>query len=113
MNENQITVVEKICKKDAINDNCIRDCHNKFFDTIEYRCEYDIKLTIIANIEIVIITIADKSMNLYELNEKLKIARENGFIFNQLHKLTRKKYSNLSNIIIHYYLKLQKPMCHR
>ena len=29
-------------------------------------------------------------MSVYELNKKLKIAEENGFIFNQINKLTKK-----------------------
>ena len=44
--------------------------------------------------------------------KKLKIARENGFIFNQINKITIKIYSNLSQINIHYYLKLRKPIIH-
>ena len=50
---------------------------------------------------------------MYELNEKLTLARERGFIFNQINKLTIKIYSNLSNINIHYYLKLPLPIMHR
>ena len=52
-------------------------------------------------------------MNLFELNKKLTIARGNGFIFNQINKLTIKFYSNLSHIIIHYHLKLGAPPMHR
>ena len=35
-------------------------------------------------------------MRMYELNKKLTLARENGYIFNQINKLTTKIYSNLS-----------------
>ena len=52
-------------------------------------------------------------MGLFELNKKLTVARQNGFIFIQINKLTIKIYSNLSNINICYYLKHQIPMCHR
>ena len=52
-------------------------------------------------------------MRLYELNKKLKIARQRDFIFNQIHKLTLKIYSHLRYINIRYYLKFQLPMCHR
>ena len=45
--------------------------------------------------------------------KKLKIAREKGFIFNQILKLTIKTYSNLSNINIQYYLKHRIPIMHR
>ena len=47
------------------------------------------------------------------MNKKLKIARERGFIINQTNKLLIKISSNLSNISIKYYLKLQKPKMHR
>ena len=47
------------------------------------------------------------------LIRKLKIARQNNFIFFQINKLTRKVYSNLSNIRIHYYLKHRIPIMHR
>ena len=41
------------------------------------------------------------------------VARENGFIFNQINKLTIQIYSSLSNINIHYFLKLTIPIMHR
>ena len=43
---------------------------------------------------------------MYELNKKLSIARENGFIFNQINKFKIKILSNLSHINIHYHLRL-------
>ena len=52
-------------------------------------------------------------MGSYELNKKLTIARENGFKCNQRNKLTIKIYSNLSNINIHYHLRLGAPPLHR
>ena len=52
-------------------------------------------------------------MGLYDLNKKLVVARQRGFIFNQINKLTIKIYSNLSNITIHYHLKLGLPPSHR
>ena len=42
-------------------------------------------------------------MGLIELTEKLKIARQRGFIFNQILKLTKKFQSNPSNINIGYF----------
>ena len=42
-------------------------------------------------------------MNLFELNKKQTVARQNGFIFNQTNKLTIKIYSNLQSINISYY----------
>ena len=83
------------------------------FHTFKYVCIYDIKLTNITNNEIFNITISDESLGLYELNKKLTIARERGFVFNQINKLTKKIYSNLSSINIHYYLKHQIPMGQR
>ena len=52
-------------------------------------------------------------MALYELTKKLTVARGNSFKFNQINKITIKIYSNLSYIIIHYYLKLRIPLMHR
>ena len=43
----------------------------------------------------------------------LKCARENGFIITHLLKLTKKTYSNLSDINIDYYLKFRFPIMHR
>ena len=118
MNEN--VIVKKyefdephIQKIDSINDNCIRDCHHKYFHTFDHICEYDLNFRKITNNELIDFTISDKSMNLFELNKKLTIARGNDFIFNQINKLTIKIYSNLSNINIHYHLRLGAPPLHR
>ena len=83
MNKNQLTIVKEyifdnplIHKIDSIIDNCYRDCHKKYFHTFENDCTYDIKLTNTIKNEIINITIADKSMGLYELNRKLTLARQ-------------------------------------
>ena len=102
-----------IQKIDSIIDNCIRDCHNKYFHTFDHICEYNLNFTNITNNETVNFTISGKSMGMYELNKKVTIARENGFIFNQINKLTIKIYSNLSHINIHYHLRLGSPPLHR
>ena len=121
MNENQLTVVVKeyefdnapIQKIDSLIDDSIRDCHHKYFHTFDHICEYDLNFTNITNNEIVNFTISDKSLNLYELNKKLTIARERSFNFNQINKLTIKIYSNLSNINIQYHLRLGASPLHR
>ena len=102
-----------IQKIDSIIDNCIRDCHNKYFHTFDLICEYNLNFTNITNNETVIFLISDKSMGMYELNKKLTIARENGFISNHIIKLTIKTLSNLSHINIHYHLRLGAPPLHR
>ena len=119
MNENELYVVKEyefnnalITKIDSITDSCYRDCHTKYFHTFKYVFIYDIKLTNITNNEIIIITISEESMNFFELNKKLPLARQRGFIINQRNKLTIKIYSNLQSINIHYYLKHRIPMCH-
>ena len=101
-----------IQKIDSLIDNSIRDCHNKYFHTLDHICECDIQLTNITNNDSVNFTISEKSMCMYELNKKLTIAREDGFIFNQINKLTIKIYSNLSHINIHYHLRLGLPPLH-
>ena len=52
-------------------------------------------------------------MNLYDINERVENARENGFKLNEIVKLTLKNYSSLSNKNICYYIKLQIPIMHR
>ena len=97
MNENELYVVKEykfdnllINELDSIIDNCYRDCHNKYFHNFKYECVYDIQLTNITNHQIIILTITGKSMNLFEFNKKLTVARQNGFIFNQINKLSIK-----------------------
>ena len=100
-------------KFDSVIDNSIRDCHHKFFHTFDHVCEYNLNFTNLTNNETVNFTIFDKSMGLFELNKKLTVARERSFIFNQINKLTIKIYSDISNINIHYHLKLGSPPWHR
>ena len=118
MNENVIVkeyefINPLIHKTDSIIDNCSRDCHNKYFLTFDHVCEYDIQLTNNSNNQMITLIFPDKSMTSYELNEKLTVVRGSGIIFNQLNKLRIIIYSNLSHIIIHYYLKLPIPIMHR
>ena len=101
MNENQLYVVKEykfdnplITKIDSIIDNCYRDCHKKYFHSFKYVCIYDIKLTNITNNEKINISLSDKSLGLCELNKKLTIARQRGFILNQKNKLTIKIFSH-------------------
>ena len=118
MNENVIVkeyefnnpLIQKI---DSLIDNPIRDCHNEYFHTFDHICEYDLNFTNTSNNKSVNFITPDKIMGMYELNKKLTLDRERGFIFNQINKLTIKVYSNLSHINIHYYLKHRIPMCHR
>ena len=49
----------------------------------------------------------------YGLNKKIKNARRNGCIFNQINNFKIEIYSNLSYINIHYHLKLGAPPLHR
>ena len=120
MNENELYVVKDykfdnplITKIDSIINIWYRGCHYKNFHNFEYECIYDIKLTKITNDEIINLPFSGKSMNLYELNEKLTVARQNGFVFDETNKLTKKFYSYLRYINISYYLKLQIPKIHR
>ena len=49
----------------------------------------------------------------YGLNKKIKNARRNGFIFNQINNFKIEIYSNLSYINIHYHLRLGASPLHR
>ena len=65
-------------------DKSLRDCHNKYFHTFDHICEYGLNFTNITNNEIVISSISEKCLGMYELNQKLAIARGNCFIFVQI-----------------------------
>ena len=120
MNENEIKVVKEyeyynpvITEIDSIIDESIKDCHNKYFhDTFDINYEYDLNFTNINN-EIVNFKISDKTMGMYELNKKLTIARQRGFKFNQINKLTIKFSTPLSKNNIHRHLKFQCPILFR
>ena len=99
-------------KIDSIIDNCIRDCHNKYFHTFDFICEYNLNFTKTNNNELVNFTISDKNMGMYELNHKLTLAKQKGFKFNHINRLTIKIYSNLKYINIHYHLKLGASPLH-
>ena len=100
-------------KIDSVLDNCIRDCRNKYFHTFDHICVNDIKLTKFGNIELFNLTVSCKSMSLYDFNKKITVARQTGFLINQINELTIKIYSNLSNINSRYYLKHRTPIMHR
>ena len=119
-NENQLTIVEEfefdnepLQKIDSLIDNSIRDCHNKVFHLFDHINEYNLNFTNTSKNETVNFTISDKCMGMYELNENIAIARENGFFFNQINNFKIKIYSNLSNINLHYHLKLGASPLHR
>ena len=84
-----------------------------FFIQLNMFSIYDIKLTNITNNETNNLTISDESLGLYELNKKLTIARERGFRFLHLNKLTIKIYSHQRYINISYYLQHRIPIMHR
>ena len=117
MNENEIKVVKEyeyynpvITEIDSIIDESIKDCYNKYFrDTFDINYEYDLNFTNINN-EIVNFKISDKTMGMYELNKKLTIARQRGFKFNQINKLTIKFSTTLSKNNIHRRHKFQCPI---
>ena len=46
-------------------------------------------------------------------DKKIKKMLEKMIFYNQINKLLKKFYSNISQINIHYYLKIQIPIMHR
>ena len=123
-NENKLFVVKeyKFDKKDIheidyLIDDVIKHCRKDYFHTFEYKLVYDINFTNISNNEEVNFAVTHRSMEFktefYGLNKKIKNARRNGFVFNQINKLTIKILSNLSNINIHYHLTLGASPLHR
>ena len=120
MNENECHVVKEykfdyplITKIDSVIDFCYRDCHNKHFHTFKYVCMNDVKLTNITNKEIFNLSISDESMNLFESNKKLTLARQRSFRFLHIYKLTLIFFSHLRYISISFYLKHRIPLMHR
>ena len=96
MNENELYFVKEykfdnpiITEIDSIKDKCVRDYHISFFHKFKYECIYDIKFTDITNNEIINLTISGKSLGLFEINEKLTVARQNGFISNRIKTLKK------------------------
>ena len=118
INENESKVVKKyefddpiITEIDSIIDKSIRDCYSKYFhDAFDINYEYDLNFTNIDNNEIVNFKILDKYTGMFELNKKLTIARQRGFKFNQINKLTIKFSTPLSKNNIHRYLKFPCPI---
>ena len=117
INENELKVVKKyefdtpvITKIDSLIDKCINDCYSRYFDSFDIVNEYDLKFTNITNNELVNFTISDGGMDMYDLNKKLTLARQRGFVFNRINKLTIKFYTTLSQNNIHRYLKFQCPI---
>ena len=84
--------------KYILNDT-INVCTKQFFHSFENRCVYDIKFTNNSKNEELFLTISIGYMELesqfYGSSGKNRNARNNGFIFNQLLKLTTKNYSSL------------------
>ena len=119
LNENQLTIVKEydyikpfIQKIHSIIDNCYRDFHINYFHTFKNRFLYKNNFTNIKKNEILHLPISDEGLVLYEINKKLKLDRQRGFIFDQINKLTIKIYSNLQSINLCYHSKQRIPMCH-
>ena len=117
INENELKVVKKyefdnpvITEIDSIIDKSIKDCLHKYFHTFDINCEYDLNFTNITKNEIVNLKISDKYLGMFGLNKKLTLARQRGFKFNQINKLTIKFYTSLSQNNIHRHLKFQNPI---
>ena len=98
-------------------DDIIKDPRSKNFLSIEFRCVYDIKITNIRNNKAIILTILVRYMEfksqIFISRGKNRNARNNGFINDQIVKLTIKIISSLSNINIYYYVKLPIAIMHR
>ena len=97
---------------DSIINKCYRDCYYKYFHTFSYECVYDINFRNKTNNEIVTLTFSGRNLGMYEINKKLTLAKQRGFNFKQINKLTIKILSNLSYINIHYHLRLGAPPLH-
>ena len=79
MNENELYVVKQykfdngiITKIYFILDKCFRNCHNSYFLYFKFECIHDFKLKNITKNDIINLIISDKSMDMHELNKKMK-----------------------------------------
>ena len=97
MNENDVYVVEEykfdnplFTEIDYIIDSCFTDCHKSYFHKIIYEIIYDVKHKKFIDNQKINLTTSINSMNLYELNKKLKVGSQDKIVFNQINKLTRK-----------------------
>ena len=124
INENKLFVVKEykfgekdIREIDYILDDVIKDCRTNYFHTFEYKLVYDINFTNISNNEVVNLIITHKSKEFksefYGLNKKIKNARRNGFVFNQINNFKIEIYSNLRGINAHFHLLLGASPLHR
>ena len=124
INEDKLTVVKEYVfdktdthEIDYILDDAIKDCRKKYFHSFKYRITCNLSFKKISNNEEVNFAVTHRSMEFktefYGLNKKIKNARENGYIFNQINNFKIGIYSNLSNINIHYHLRLGASPLHR
>ena len=123
INKNKLFVVKEyefdkkdIHEIDSLLDDVFKDCRRNYFHTFEYKLVYDINFTNNSNNEEVNLINTHKSMEFrtefYGLNKKLKNARRNNFIFNQINNFKIEIFSNLSYINIHYHLRLGASPLH-
>ena len=123
INKNKLFVVKEykfgnkdIHEIDYILDDVIKDCSRNCFHTFEYKLVYNINFTNISNNEEVNLIITHRSKEFktefYALNKKIKNARRNNFVFNQINNFKIEIYSNLSAITVHYHQLLGASMLH-
>ena len=123
INENKVFVVKEykfggkdIHEIDYILNDVIKDCRRNYFHKFEYKLVYDINFTNISNNEEVNFIITHKSnefkTEFYGLNKKIKNARQNNLVFNQINNFKIEIYSNLSGITAHYQQLLGTSMLH-
>ena len=88
----------------SIIENCFSDCLDNYFHEFKYEYICDIMFKIITNNEIIFLTVVDKNLDEDSLNKELEVVGQNGFIFDQVDKLSKKFYSHLRYINISYYI---------
>ena len=120
LNENQLSIVKEyeydnplFMDIDYILNICINDCYKNYFQPIRNICSYNIEFTNISDDKIINLTISDKYLTMGELNKKLKNARNYGYIFSKINKLSIKFCDYLSQTNIHHYYKFQCPILMR
>ena len=79
---------------DSVLDSWFKGFNNFYFHKFKYDGIYIIKIKKITTNELIDFAVSGKNMDLYDLNNSFKVARERGSIFVHINKLTLKIYSH-------------------
>ena len=101
-------------KTDDVNNKTVTTCKDNYFHSFECSYDCDFEITSIKNVKKVNKKMrGDYGDKIYTRISETVIARQKSFKVNQINKLTRKCWDDLSKTNIRYFMQLQKPFVHR